>query len=87
MQTLRAMGAVAKPYIPHRIDEGYGLNSKALLKLARAGARLIITVDCGIRSVEEVEDAKAAKLDVIITDHHSVGPEIPRAFAVINPKL
>ncbi|MAS33084.1 MAG: single-stranded-DNA-specific exonuclease RecJ [Anaerolineaceae bacterium] len=86
MQTLRALGAVVKPYIPHRVDEGYGLNSKALLKLARAGVKLVITVDCGIRSVEDVEDGKAAGLDIIITDHHSIGPEIPNALAVINPK-
>ena len=78
MQTLRALGGQAKAYIPHRIDEGYGLNSKALLKLARAGAKLIITVDCGIRSIEEVEDGKAAGLDMIITDHHSVGPRNSR---------
>ncbi len=75
-----------KPYIPHRIDEGYGLNSEALRRLAGAGARLIVTVDCGIRSVEEVDAGRAAGLDIIITDHHSLGPEIPRAYAVINPK-
>ncbi len=86
MQTLRALGAEAKPYIPHRADEGYGLNSKALLKLKRAGAGLVVTVDCGIRSVQEVEDAKAEGLDLIITDHHSVGAQIPPALAVINPK-
>jgi single-stranded-DNA-specific exonuclease len=86
VQTLTAMNAVVKPYIPHRVDEGYGLNSQALLKLAHAGAKLIITVDCGIRSVEDVEDGKAVGLDIIITDHHSIGPEIPKAYAVINPK-
>lgn len=86
VQTLTAMNAVVKPYIPHRVDEGYGLNSTALLRLAREGAKLIITVDCGIRSVEDVEAGKAAGLDIIITDHHSIGPEVPKAFAVINPK-
>jgi single-stranded-DNA-specific exonuclease len=86
VQTLRALGAIVKPYIPHRVDEGYGLNSHALLKLARAGVKLIITVDCGIRSVAEIEDGKAAGLDIIVTDHHSIGPEIPNALAVINPK-
>ncbi len=75
-----------KPYIPHRVDEGYGLNSDALRRLARAGAKLIITVDCGIRSVDEVDAGRAAGLDIIVTDHHSIGPEIPNAFAVINPK-
>jgi single-stranded-DNA-specific exonuclease len=86
VQTLQSLGAVVKPYIPHRVDEGYGLNSEALLKLARAGAKVIITVDCGIRSVEDVEEGKAVGLDIIITDHHSIGPEIPNAYAVINPK-
>lgn len=90
VQVLKALGAVVKPYIPHRIDEGYGLNSEALLKLSRAGARLVITVDCGIRSVKEVEDALAYGLDIIVTDHHSIGPEIPqipkKRGSVINPK-
>ncbi|MCA0453364.1 MAG: single-stranded-DNA-specific exonuclease RecJ [Chloroflexi bacterium] len=86
MQTLTALGAVVKPYIPHRVDEGYGLNSEALLRLAREGVKLVITVDCGIRSVDEVEDGKAAGLDLIVTDHHTIGPEIPKALAVINPK-
>lgn len=87
VQALTSLGAVVKPYIPHRVDEGYGLNAEALLKLGRAGAKLIITVDCGIRSVQEVEDGKAFGLDIIITDHHSIGPDVPNAYAVINPKL
>ena len=87
VQALKALGANVHPYIPHRVDEGYGLNSEALLKLARRGVKLVITVDCGIRSVQEVEDGKAYGLDLIITDHHSVGAEIPDALAVINPKL
>jgi single-stranded-DNA-specific exonuclease len=87
VQALTALNANVQPYIPHRVDEGYGLNGPALRKLAhRAGARLIITVDCGIRSVEEVEEGKAAGLDIIVTDHHSIGPDIPQALAVINPK-
>lgn len=87
VQALKALGANVHAYIPHRVDEGYGLNSEALLKLARRGVKLVITVDCGIRSVQEVEDGKAYGLDIIITDHHSVGAEIPDAFAVINPKM
>lgn len=85
-QALRALGANVTPYIPHRIDEGYGLNTPALLKLAERGITLVITVDCGIRSVDEVNDARSAGLDVIITDHHSLGDELPNAYAVINPK-
>ncbi len=83
---LQALGANVKPYIPHRVDEGYGLNVQALEKLARRGVKLVITVDCGIRSLAEVEAGKACGLDIIITDHHSVGPEVPNALAVINPK-
>jgi single-stranded-DNA-specific exonuclease len=87
IQALRALGAVVQPYIPHRIDEGYGLNTDALLNLRyNQGVALVITVDCGIRSVEEVEQGKRAGLDIIVTDHHSVGAIIPRADAVINPK-
>ncbi|MGQ9908625.1 MAG: single-stranded-DNA-specific exonuclease RecJ [Candidatus Flexifilum sp.] len=86
-QTLEALGANVRPYIPHRIDEGYGLNSDALLRLRREGASLIVTVDCGIRSIEEVNDGQAYGLDLIVTDHHSLGPEIPPAHAVITPTL
>ncbi|MBZ0293082.1 MAG: single-stranded-DNA-specific exonuclease RecJ [Anaerolineae bacterium] len=83
---LKYLGANVRPYIPHRVDEGYGLNSDALERLSQDGAKVIITVDCGIRSVQDVEDGKAMGLDIIITDHHSIGPEIPNAFAVVNPK-
>ncbi|GAB4518397.1 MAG: single-stranded-DNA-specific exonuclease RecJ [Anaerolineae bacterium] len=86
VQALRSMHANVRPYIPHRIDEGYGLNSEALLKLAKEGIRLVVTVDCGIRSVQEVEDAKRVGLDIVITDHHSLGPDLPDAYAVVNPK-
>ncbi|MCD6554370.1 MAG: single-stranded-DNA-specific exonuclease RecJ [Anaerolineae bacterium] len=86
VETLQALGADVRPYIPHRVDEGYGLNLNALRKLYRAGVRLVVTVDCGIRSVAEVEAAQRG-MDLIITDHHSVGSELPPAVAIINPKL
>jgi single-stranded-DNA-specific exonuclease len=86
MQVLTRLKANVRPYIPHRVDEGYGLNSPALEELAAQGTKLVITVDCGIRSVQEVDDGQAAGLDIIITDHHSIGPEIPRAVAVVNPQ-
>jgi single-stranded-DNA-specific exonuclease len=86
VQALRTLGANVTPYIPHRVDEGYGLNSPALIKMANEGVKLVITVDCGIRSVDEVEDGKSAGLDIIVTDHHSLGADIPNAYAVINPK-
>jgi single-stranded-DNA-specific exonuclease len=86
VQTLSALGAFVRPYIPHRVDEGYGLNNNALAELARDGHQLVITVDCGIRSVDEVAFANRLGLDVIVTDHHSIGPELPPALAAINPK-
>ncbi|MEL7433469.1 MAG: single-stranded-DNA-specific exonuclease RecJ [Chloroflexota bacterium] len=86
MDVLTRLGANVQAYIPHRVDEGYGLNTPALQEIAEQGAKLVVTVDCGIRSVQEVEDAHAAGLDMIITDHHSVGPEIPPALAVVNPQ-
>ncbi len=85
-QTLRALGADVMPYIPDRAAEGYGLNSPALSKLSRRGVKLVVTVDCGIRSVVEVAAGMRAGLDIIISDHHSVGPELPAALAVINPQ-
>lgn len=85
-QVLRALGADVRPYIPHRVDEGYDLNKDALLRLQRNGARLVVSVDCGIRSVEEVAFARRCGLDVVVTDHHSPGEVLPPAVAVVNPK-
>lgn len=73
-------------YIPDRILEGYGLNIKAINKISKLGTKLLITVDCGISSIGEVELAKAQKMDIIITDHHTCKEKIPDALAVINPK-
>ena len=90
IQALRGLGVDrrnARPYIPNRVDEGYGLNNEALSKLKEEqNASLVISVDCGIRSVAEVKHANAIGLDMIVTDHHSLGPEMPPATAVINPK-
>ncbi len=86
VQVLQALGAVVRPYIPHREDEGYGLNVEALKTLKDDSVSLIVTVDCGIRSVDEADAARALGIDLIISDHHTPGPEMPRALAVINPK-
>jgi single-stranded-DNA-specific exonuclease len=86
VETLSALGARVKPYIPHRVDEGYGLNTDALRHLASQGVRVVVTVDCGIRSITEVNDGRKLGLDLIITDHHSIGEKVPPAPAVINPK-
>ncbi len=86
VEALRSLGAHARPYIPHRIEEGYGLHKDALCKLKNEGANIVVTVDCGIRSLEEVAYGVSLGLDMIVTDHHSVGNELPTACAVINPK-
>lgn len=86
VQALRALGGQARPYIPHRVDEGYGLHEEALTELARDGARVVVTVDCGVRALPQVAHANQLGLDVIVTDHHSVGKQLPDAVAVIDPK-
>jgi single-stranded-DNA-specific exonuclease len=86
VQTLRAFGGSVEPYIPDRIEEGYGLNTEAIHKLAEQGTRLLITVDCGIRSFAEVGLAHELGMQVVVTDHHHVGDGLPRAGAVINPR-
>jgi len=85
-QTLRALGGQVIAYIPHRVREGYGLSVTALDHLADKGARLVITVDCGITSVDEVAHARRRGLNVVITDHHHVPEQRPPAQAIVNPK-
>ncbi|CAK9331517.1 single-stranded-DNA-specific exonuclease RecJ [Thermoanaerobacter kivui] len=85
--TLKKLGANVDYYIPERLTEGYGINEEAIDKIASQGSKLIVTVDCGITSVEEVKRAKTLGMDVIITDHHSVPKKIPEANVVINPHL
>ena len=80
------LGMQARPYIPNRYDEGYGLNDEAMQQLAQEGIDLIITVDCGIRAIAEVELANQLGMDVIVTDHHHPGSVLPPAEAVIDPR-
>jgi len=86
-QLLMLLGADVSYYVPHRIDEGYGLNEEAVRSLAQAGAKLLITVDCGITAVESAKLAGQLGLDLIITDHHAPGPQLPQAVAVVHPAL
>lgn len=86
VQALQALGGNVRPYIPNRFDEGYGLNNDALDSLAAEGVRLVITVDCGIRSPEEARWARTLGLDLVISDHHEPAGELPDAYAVLNPK-
>ena len=73
-------------YIPNRLDEGYGLNKKAVEKIAKEGYTLMITVDCGISAIEEVKYANELGIETLITDHHEPGEEIPEALAVVDAK-
>lgn len=87
VQTIRAFGGNVEGYIPNRFDEGYGLNNEALDGLKARGTKLVVTVDCGIRSPREAEHARDIGLDLIISDHHHpAAGELPPALAVINPK-
>lgn len=85
-QGLSSLGGKAIPYIPHRIEEGYGLNHAALESLYREGVTLVITVDCGISAAPEVERAQSRGLDIVITDHHTVPQKMPPALATVDPK-
>ena len=82
---LRAAGNEPRVYVPDRIDEGYGPNAKALLRLKAEGAAVVVTVDCGVAAHEPIAAAAEAGLDVIVLDHHAAELELPRARAVVNP--
>lgn len=73
-------------FIPDRVNDGYGLNIRGIEELKRKGVSLLITADCGITAVREVEHARSLGMDVIITDHHVVGCEVPDAYCILNPK-
>lgn len=84
---LRAAGADVSWYIPHRENEGYGFQKTHIQRHARPrGTGLIITVDCGSASHEAIQEAGRAGIDVVVTDHHTVSGDLPRAFAVVNPR-
>ncbi len=87
LRCLRYLGTDAELYIPHRVDEGYGLSCEALDELAAAGTELVVTVDCGICAVAEVDYARRLGIEVLVTDHHEPGEELPAAAHVLNPKL
>ncbi len=81
------LGGQVRYYVPHRIDEGYGLHAEAVRRLAGQGAELLVTVDCGIASVEEAECARQCGIELVITDHHEPGATLPRAAAIVHPRL
>lgn len=82
---LTALGVKPRIYIPDRIKEGYGPNPIAMRLLAEEGARVVITVDCGTMAHTALEEAKSAGLDVLVIDHHKASPQLPPAWAVVNP--
>ena len=82
---LTERGAKVLPYIPDRLTEGYSLNTDAITRLRLKGARLLVTVDCGITNVKEAAFARGIGMDVVITDHHECKEELPQAAAVVNP--
>ncbi len=87
MVLLEKLGADVSYYVPHRIEEGYGLNAEAVRKLAQDGKQLLITVDCGITSVLEAEVAREVGLELIITDHHEMKEVLPASDVLVHPRL
>jgi single-stranded-DNA-specific exonuclease len=83
---LRRLGIEAVPYVPSRLEEGHGLSTGAVTAAREAGARVIVTVDCGTTSLPEIAAARDAGVDVLVTDHHRVPPELPVAAAIVNPQ-
>jgi single-stranded-DNA-specific exonuclease len=86
-RALKMLDADVDVFIPHREDDGYGLNPDNLNKFVEGGVKVLVTVDCGITNVNEVKALQDAGVDVIVTDHHDVPEKLPEAFAILNPKV
>jgi len=86
-QVLTILGADVDYYIPHRIDEGYGLNTEAIGTLAKSGSKLLVTVDCGVTAFDSAETAAKLGLDLVITDHHQLNSKLPQATAIVHPAM
>src|SRR2546426_5087302 len=82
---LKSVGCNASYYVPHRINEGYGLNAEALTVLHGQGVRVVVSVDCGVSNYKEVELAQDLGIDVVIVDHHEPPQVLPPAVAILNP--
>ena len=85
-RALEVVGADVGHFVPDRMKDGYGLQPETMQRLAAEGAKLVVSVDCGIRASEAADQARALGLDLIITDHHEPDGQLPQAVAVINPK-
>lgn len=83
---LQDRGLAVESYIPNRLEEGYGLNKEAIGKIVKSGCQLMITVDCGISAIDEINYANSLGIETIVTDHHEPGNELPHALAVIDNK-
>lgn len=86
-EVLRATGGIVETFLPHRLEDGYGLTSQTVQKVCSNGRTLLVTVDCGITSIQAVARARSLGTDVIITDHHEAGDSIPAALAVVSNRL
>ncbi len=84
---LQALGGRLIPYIPHRLQEGYGLCADAVYRIAQGGTRLLLAVDCGITAVEEIALARHLGMEVVVLDHHEPPPHLPAADVLVDPKL
>ncbi len=84
---LKLLGASVSYHLPNRMEEGYGLHVESIEKLAQRGKQLVITVDCGVASLEPARRAKELGLSLVITDHHRMGDELPCAEAIVHPAL
>lgn len=82
---LRALGVKAQPFVPHRLADGYDLGPAGLAAARAQGARVILTCDCGTNAEGAIHDARSSGIDVVVTDHHRVGPALPAAVALVNP--
>ncbi|PKN77692.1 MAG: single-stranded-DNA-specific exonuclease RecJ [Candidatus Cloacimonetes bacterium HGW-Cloacimonetes-1] len=84
---LKRIGADIEFYIPHRMIDGYGLSRGSLDQIKENGTTLVISVDCGVNAIEEIQAINDMGMEIIITDHHNPKDELPNAYAIINPKL
>jgi single-stranded-DNA-specific exonuclease len=87
IQALRLLNAQADYYVPNRLEEGYGLNAEALRQIALSGATVVVTVDCGIASLAEADEARRLGLELIVTDHHEFKERLPDAATLVHPRL
>jgi single-stranded-DNA-specific exonuclease len=87
VRCLRTLGMQAEYYIPHRIEEGYGISVRAIDYAVERGCSLLITVDCGISAIAEIAHARTRAIDVIVTDHHEAHAVLPQACPLVNPKM